>query len=169
MMAGSMVEEISRSFALNIRYAQNLLQDVSNDQMTSQPVAGMNHPAWIVGHLTHSFQAIGGEMGIAAWLPEGWAERFGTGSALADDPSQYPPQAELIEVFNDAAERVSNRLKQLSDLSLSEPLPDERYRHVFPTLGSAALHILTCHLSVHLGQLSAWRRAMRMKPVEDPL
>lgn len=48
----------------------------------------------------------------------------------------------------------------MTDSELDSPLPDERYREVFPTLGHAVLHILTVHTAIHLGQISAWRRAM---------
>ncbi len=45
----------------------------------------MNHPAWVVGHLTFVCQLLGSVVGLPAWLPEDWAGRFGPGSKLAAD------------------------------------------------------------------------------------
>jgi hypothetical protein len=50
---------------------------------------------------------------------------------------------------------------------LAQPLPDERYRHIFPTIGHALLHILTAHAAVHVGQVSVWRRAFGLPPLSD--
>ena len=148
------------SYSLAADYGRKLLADVDADQMVAQPVVGMNHPAWIVGHLVYSCQMIGIEMGLTAWLPSDWVRRFATGSAVTADIAAYPTKAELLAAFDDATSRIRQRLERMTDAALDGPLPDERHRHVFPTLGHAALHILTVHLAVHLGQLSAWRRVM---------
>jgi hypothetical protein len=164
-----MVGEILRSFGMVVGYARELLADVPDGRMAESPLAGINHAAWIVGHLAHSFQAIGGELGLGAWLPDDWASRFGTGTRPAPDRSVYPSKIELLGWFDDGARRLTERLRRMSDADLNVPLPDERYRHVFPTLGAAVLHILTVHAAVHLGQLSAWRRAIGLPGVKDPL
>src|SRR5579884_1581575 len=90
----AMRDDLLRSFGMAVEHGRRLLADVADEQMCGQPVAGMNHAAWIVGHLAHSFQAIGGEMGIELWLPAGWAERFGTGSRLSSCRADYPSRDE---------------------------------------------------------------------------
>jgi hypothetical protein len=137
--------------------------------MVAQPFTDINHPAWIVGHLTYSLQAIGGEIGVASWLPPKWSVLFGTGTVLSTEPGSYPSRTELLERFADARRRISDRLAEMTESDLSEPLPDERHREVFPTVGSALLHILTVHAATHIGQLSAWRRSMALPRVSDPL
>ena len=154
-----MREELLNSYALVLADARRLLADVSDDRMASQPIEGMNHPAWIIGHVVYSFQMIGIEMGLAPWLPEGWADRFRTDSTPVSDRSAYPAKCELLGAFDDAAGRIRRRLAAMDDRDLAGPIPDVRYRQTFPTLGHAVLHILTVHTCVHLGQLSAWRRA----------
>src|SRR2546421_12803736 len=94
-MSQMICEQILRSFRMNADYWRQLLAEVADEQMTAQPVPGMNHAAWIAGHLTHSFEAIGGEMGIPPWLPPQWASLFGTGSRLKTDRTMYPSTAEL--------------------------------------------------------------------------
>lgn len=163
-----MIAEILNSFKMNIDYARRLLVDIPEEQMTAQPTDGMNHPAWILGHLTGSFQLIGGEMGVKPWLSQQWLASFQTGSTPAASDSSYPGKDDLVQAFEDAQARLTAALANMESEDLDEPLPDARYRHVFPTLGSAVLHILTTHTAVHLGQLSAWRRAMGLPAVADP-
>lgn len=164
-----MLTELQRSFALNLEHATRLLEGLTDQQMVAQPLPDMNHPAWIVGHLTYSLQSIGGEIGLATWLPPEWSMLFGTGSVHSTDPGRYPSKTELLERFTDARQRISDRLAQMTEGDLNQPLPDERHRDVFPTVGTALLHILTVHAATHIGQLSAWRRAMGLPPVGDPL
>ena len=162
-------DAIPRSFQMNMAYCRALLADVPASEMGAQPVAGLNHAAWIAGHLAYSFQAIGTELGLRPWLPDHWASLFGTGSRALPDARMYPAKAMLTDVLEDSAGRLVDRLRSAEDSELARPLPDERYRDVFPTLGAAVLHILVAHAAVHIGQLSAWRRAMRLRPVPDPL
>jgi uncharacterized damage-inducible protein DinB len=164
-----MLAELLRSFDMNMLYGRRLLADLSDEQFTTQPVAGMNHAAWIVGHLCHSFEMIGGELGLPPWLPANWADYFGTGSSPLPVQAGSPGRIQLLSALADSQRRLTDALKAMPDAHLARPLPDERYRRIFPTLGSAVLHILTVHAAVHIGQLSAWRRAMRLPPVIDPM
>jgi hypothetical protein len=41
--------------------------------MSEQPVEEMNHATWIAGQLAHSFEAMGGELGLEPWLPSSGA------------------------------------------------------------------------------------------------
>jgi hypothetical protein len=40
-----MISDVLQSFGMSMDYGRNLLADVDEQQMTVQPVAGMNHPA----------------------------------------------------------------------------------------------------------------------------
>jgi hypothetical protein len=110
--------------------------------------------------LTHSYQAIGGEMGIVPWLSSSWAELFGTGSIPVDRPHVYPNKTELLTALADGQHRVVERLIELGDSGLLAPLPDECHREMFPTIGHAVMHILTSHAAVHVGQVTDWRRVV---------
>ena len=94
---------------------------------------------------------------------------FGTGSQLSPYRDDYPSKSELLGALSDGPKRLTDALRAMTDAYLDGPLPDERYRDIFPTLGSATLHVLTVHAAVHIGQLSAWRRAMDLPPVADPM
>ena len=157
-----MIEEILNSYRISLDRVRTLVADLNEDQMVSQPIALPNHPAWTIGHLIYGAHMIGQEMGIPPWLDETWLEFFRTGATPQADISVYPSKDELLSALDSAAARLSQKLQTMTDDDLAGPLPDERYRTVFPTLGHAILHILTAHTSIHIGQLSAWRRAMSL-------
>jgi hypothetical protein len=157
--------ETLNSYAIALDSGRRMLADLRDDQWFAQPIEGMNHPAWIVGHLAYSCQMIGIEMGLAAWLPEDWGEYFGTDARSAAVGERYSSPSELLSAFENAAKRVQRRLAEIDDTDLAGPLPDQRHRETFPTLGHAVLHILTVHTAVHLGQLSTWRHAIGLPSV----
>ncbi len=155
-----MIEEILNSYRISLDRVRGLVADLNEDQMVSQPAALVNHPAWTIGHLIYSAQLIGEEMGIDPWMDEAWLELFHTGATPQADMAIYPSKEELLNALDAAAATLSEKLQTMTDDDLAGPLPDERHRNGFPTLGHAILHILTVHTAMHLGQLSAWRRAM---------
>jgi hypothetical protein len=161
------VFEVVNSYRLTLDYLRRLVADLPDEQLAAQPSGVVNHPAWVIGHLIYSCQAIGGELGLPAWLPSGWSERFGTGSIPAADRATYPAKAELLSALADAEMRVVDRLMDLGDAGMASPLPDERFRSKFPTIGHAVVHILTAHTAVHVGQISAWRRAAGYPPLSE--
>jgi hypothetical protein len=121
-----MIAELLRSLAMNMEYAHRLLADVGESQMTAQPVVGMNHAAWIAGHLAYSFQMIGGELGLKPWLPSRWAELFGTGSDPQTVTDDYPKREDLFAALEEGQRRLSEALTAMSDTDLNRALPDER-------------------------------------------
>jgi hypothetical protein len=154
-----MVDEVVNSYRLTLEYLRRLVEDVPDDDFARHPNGLANHPAWIVGHLTYSCQALGGELGLSPWLPAEWEAQFGTGSVPTSDRSAYPPQAQLLDALADGERRVSSRLRVIGDGGMAAGLPDQRHRTRLPTIGHAVVHILAGHTAVHVGQLVAWRRA----------
>ncbi|MDI6783704.1 MAG: DinB family protein [bacterium] len=159
-----MIKEIINSYSLCLDYARRLVSDLTEDQMVAQPTNLPNHPAWTIGHIIYSAQMIGGEIGIQPWLTPDWVELFRTGSIPKSDISIYPEKKILLDALNDAENRINQRLFEITESDLAQPLPDERYRIIFPTTGHAVLHILTVHIAHHIGQMVAWRRAMQLPP-----
>jgi hypothetical protein len=161
-----MIYEVAASYSRAVDYLRQLVADVPDEMLRRQINGVVNHPAWVIGHVIYSCQAIGGEMGINPWLPPDWAERFGTGTVPVEAKKDYPSKQELLDALSDAQQRVNDRLFALGDLGLTVPLPDERYREIFPTLGHAVLHILTVHTAIHVGQVTVWRRAIGLGPLD---
>ena len=162
-----MVAEVLNSYRLTLDYLKRLVADLPDERLADQPHGVVNHPAWIIGHLTHSCEAIGGELGLSPWLPEDWSRKFGTGSVPTADRCAYQSRADLLAALMDAVARVSDRVVALGDSGMEAPLPDQRFREMFPTVGHAVVHILTAHAAVHVGQVSAWRRAAGYPPPSE--
>lgn len=162
-----MRSEILTSFRLVVEYARRLVADIPPQDYVAQPAGVPNHPAWILGHLVHSFQAIGGEIGVTPWLNDNWQSRFGTGSAPSPHLDDYPSKSALIATFDDAVNRITNAVENITPQDLSAPLPDKEYRKTLPTIGHALTHILIGHASVHVGQLTVWRNARQLPRVRE--
>lgn len=163
-----MISEVLNSFSMTLAYLERLVADVPDERFAEQPPGLTNHPAWVIGHLAMSLQAMGGELGLTTWLPKDWPSQFGTGSIPTSDRPSYPSKQELLENLEEGRRRLAVALLSVSENVLSAPLPDVRYQPLFPTLGHAVTHILGAHAAVHVGQVTVWRRAIGLQPLSDP-
>ncbi len=163
-----MKAEVLNSLALTLDFLRRQVADVDDDQMTRQVSGAVNHPAWVIGHLTYSFQALGGEFGMQPWLAKDWGDRFGTGSTPTSDPTAYPTKASLLRALDDAQRRINEAVAALEEVELSAPLPDLKYRDRLPTVGHAVLHVLSAHAANHVGQVTVWRRTMGLGVLTEP-
>lgn len=154
-----MIPELLNSYSLVLADVRASVGDLSDDQWTVQFSGVTNHPAWTIGHLIYSAQAIAGELGVSPWLPASWVELFRTGSSPKGTYSLYPSGSALVAALSDAEHRIRSVLSSAGSQQLGMRLPDERYTSLFPSVGHAVLHVLCGHTSYHLGQLAVWRAA----------
>ena len=154
------IEPVLHSFAYCLDFLREQVADVAAPDMVTQPNGIMNHPAWVIGHLTITCQNLGGVIGLAEWLTDDWAERYGTGSVPIADADLYETKEDALAMLRDAQVKITKAVDQLNDLRLDEPFPDESYREVFPTIRHALTQVLVGHTANHIGQVSVWRRAM---------
>jgi hypothetical protein len=159
------VKQVLHSFAYALDFLREQVADVSAVDMAALPSGISNHPAWVIGHLTHSCELIGGVIGLPPWLPAGWANRFGTGSVPVADATVYPAKSDALAVLQDAQARVMRAVEALDPARHDEPFPDRAYLAVFPTIGHALAQVLVGHTAFHVGQHSVWRKAMRLPPI----
>ena len=147
-------------------YAQKLVADLSEDQITKQPVAGqaMNHPALTIGHLAYTNNFAATLLGHPMECPAEWKELLGNSAKPQADRSLYPSKAVLLSALESAHSRLKAAIVSAKPEQLAEPAP-ERMRNRYPTVEHVLLFLLTAHEAVHLGQLSAWRRASGLPPV----
>ena len=154
------LEPVLHSFAYALDFLREQVADVGAAEMVGQPNGIANHPAWVIGHLTHSCQMLGGVIGVAEWLPGDWAKRYGTGSVPVADAGAYEAKDEARAILRDAQSRITRAVERLDDARLAQPFPDPSYREVFPTVRHALTQVLVGHTANHVGQLIVWRRAM---------
>ena len=154
------MKTILHSFAYALDYLREQVADVSPADMVTIPNGVANHPAWVIGHLTHTCQMIGGVVGLGEWLPRDWAKRFGTDSTPISDANAYEIKNHALAMLTDAQGRVMRAVAEVTDAQLDQPFPDPAFRDVFPTVRHALTQVLVGHTSMHVGQITVWRRAM---------
>ena len=169
------MEPILHSFAYSLDYLREQIADVSDELLTAQADGVPNHPMWTIGHLVFITQEIGGVVGIEPWLGEEWASQFGPGStaqsetnlsASFSDPVEKPlDKVALLACLDDARTRLTRAVRELTEEQLSAPFPDPAYADVFPTVRHALTQVLLGHTAFHIGQISVWRRAMKLAPM----
>lgn len=172
---GQIGETLAPAANLSMRYAERLLQGVAAGQFARLARPGgvqvqSNHPAFVFGHLALYPQRVMSALGLAlgaAQMPDSYAEVFKDGLECRDDAEGriYPPMSDVTARFFDAYRAAIAATAAAEDRSLLSPNPAEgRMREMFPTIGAAANFYLSGHVQMHLGQVSAWRRAMGMPP-----
>ncbi|MEC8801772.1 MAG: DinB family protein, partial [Planctomycetota bacterium] len=136
-------------FLLN--YGRKLTEDLSPQQYYEQPSQGLNHPAWVLGHLSFVAQFGVSLCGGETWLDESWNDNFGVGSTPQNTPEPYPSVAELLEGYEDGHARLTQAVQQADPTLLQKETEIETLRAVFPTQDLLVAHILTSHEATHLG------------------
>jgi hypothetical protein len=156
---------VLHSFAYALDFLREQVADVPARDMVAQPNGIRNHPAWVIGHLTHTCQLFGGAIGLAEWLPDDWAVRFGNGSMPMPDTAAYESKEEALAILRDAQTRVARVVERFDDVRLNAAFPDRSYLDVFPTVRHALTQVLVGHASYHIGQLTVWRNAIGLLPL----
>ena len=152
------VAPLLNSLRLNGEYAAQLTADVAEDQKVRQPAEGMNHPAWLLSHL-NVYHPVAAALLRGKTPADPMDHEFGMKSAPLPDPSAYKPLATLRDDFADGHAEVESALRSATLEDLSAPPPIERWRGRFGSVAEMMTYLLVRHESLHLGQLSAWRRA----------
>lgn len=148
-------------------YADKLLEGIEDSSLADLPAPGLNHPAWIVGHLglvsDYGLQLLGRPTACA----RSWHVLFGPGSTAEPDRARYPAKVELVEAMRRGYETLAGAAAEADPAAMAAPHPFEvRFlREGLPTAGQLLSHILTTHIATHLGQFSAWRRLRGMPGV----
>ena len=159
-----MIQHVTYLYQFNLKIAARLVGDLTREQMVQQPAGVVNHPAWSLGHLAMTSNNLGVLLGLESQAPEGWARIFATGGVPSGDPAIYPSREELLAFLTAQHERVTAAVQDADPAWFSTPHPNEQRRKFFPTVGDMVVMMMTSHEMNHLGQISAWRRAMGLGP-----
>jgi hypothetical protein len=144
-------------------YLLPMLADLQPDDWFRQPVAGVSHIAWQVGHMSVAQYHLalvcvrGKQPRDAELLPAGYGELFGRGSRVEAEASHYPQPSELRDVFDAVHARIPAELADLADSALDEPATISH--PAFPTK-FAALVFCGEHEMLHAGQIGLLRRML---------
>jgi hypothetical protein len=146
-------------------YCRMLIGDIPDERMAEQPLPGVNHPAWILGHLAWSTDRGRWVLGLEPELPAEWTTTFGFGSKPSASRGDYPGRDALVEAVERGFERLREQAASAAPERLGQPSPFERTREQLPTVKDVLTLLLTGHLGVHLGQLTTWRRMIGLPPL----
>jgi hypothetical protein len=140
---------------------QHLVSDVADEQFAAQPVAAINHPAWLFGHVS-----IYNEVIVKLLRGESfnnpWDQPCGKNSQPTADRSAYASKDEIVARFASGVEEACRSMESATADAWSAPLEHPTWGKQFKIVATAITFLATTHLAMHLGQLSGWRRAMNL-------
>ena len=99
---------------------------IHDDQMAIQPLKGMNHPAWILGHLLAIEQkVVSGVLGLPlpTSLDANWWSIYGIGSTPCPDHQVYKAKAFYMDGLAITAAQIVMYLKEKSDSDFAAKNP----------------------------------------------
>ena len=77
-----MTGPLIHAWNLNLGYAIRLVSDIPDEAMTLHPATGMNHAAWVLGHLDCTADMLGAMIGVRHVCPlSAWWRVQGMGRA----------------------------------------------------------------------------------------
>jgi uncharacterized damage-inducible protein DinB len=157
-----MFERECTIYAFLLGYAQRLVSDIEDARFVEQPAAGVNHPAWLLGHLAVAGDLFLRMLGEPIACPKEWVRTFGPGSRPSCLRTDYPSKAELLVALERTHQRVTQAARKATPEAMAEPHSIDFLRDSLPTRGDLLAHVMTSHEGMHLGHLSNWRRQMGM-------
>lgn len=150
-----------KSSQFQLDYCESLIANIDDERFAFQPLPGVHHPAWIVGHLAVVIDFVPALLGQEKALPDSWRALFGPGTKEQADRSLYPSKAELWEALVRGHQRAAEVVAAAPTEVLGQPNPTGVERLAgFKTVGELVFALLTSHEAIHLGQLSFWRRCV---------
>ena len=159
------ITAILRQYDFNLIYANELVRDLEENQMTLIPAEGLvNHPAFTLGHLVSGSAMMAEDLGGTIEMPPGWADLFlrkGPGDPRMPDPDEkkYPLKRDLLMELEKQHDKVKNKLLEKTPEELNAQFA-WRFGKLMPTLLDLTIFMCVNHEAMHLGQLAAWRRAV---------
>ena len=163
------VESIVYAWDNQLAYALALVDDLTDEQIILRPGGNMNHPAWILGHVGAyhpvTLQLLAGE---PVDDPKTNPLYGFAGHGPLDDIKPYGSKQAIVARFADGHEQVAKALLDATPEAFRRPPTLERWAKAYPTVEFMLPDLLLHHESLHIGQISIWRRAAGLPAVEFP-
>ncbi|MEQ8847550.1 DinB family protein [Botrimarina sp.] len=146
------------SYRWGIESFQRLTADVPDERMAEQPIEGINHPAWLIGHVSPYNDVI---VALLRGVPfdNPWRTRYGKESSPTSDRGEYPSKDQLIAELTAGYERAAAAMAEAPRDAWTATFDHPEWGKQFDSVAPAVTFLATTHLALHLGQLSGWRRA----------
>jgi hypothetical protein len=83
-----------------------------------------------------------------------------------EQDGRYPGKDAVLQRYVERYTALADALESVPDEVLQQANPmGGRMTEMLPTIGAAAMFLCGSHLQMHLGQVSAWRRAIGLGSV----
>ena len=162
-------QSIVHAWDVGLRYALALLAELSEEQLVVRPGGNMNHPAWILGHISLYHPIVPALFRGESFEDPADDDLFGfRGRGPLPGSEIYGTKSSQINRFIDGHELVAQSLLAVTPEQLCRPPCLTRWAEKYPTVELLLPEILILHESLHIGQLSSWRRAVGLPGVEFP-
>jgi hypothetical protein len=149
--------------------AQALLADLTDEHMVLRPGKAMNHPAWILGHVSIYHPVVVDLLAGRPLVDVKDDRLYGfQGQGPVDDLSVYGTRDSIVQRFVDGHEQVAQALLAAKPQAFQQKPTLERWAKTYPTVEFMLPDLLLTHESHHIGQISIWRRAAGLPPVTIP-
>ena len=150
---------------VSTNYAEMLVKEIPAEKFAHMPHPKMNHPAFCLGHLSiypdKMFELLGMEDRVEE--KPGFEELFSPAAECVEQDGRYPEKDVIVAHFLERHRTLAEALPEVTDEILQQTNPMEgQMKELFPTIGAALIFTTTGHIMMHLGQISAWRRAIGM-------
>ena len=151
------------------QYTETLLADIGPESWYDQPVDGINHVAWQVGHVAMA------QYGLALYrqrgrgesdrelIPREFMRMFAKDSSPSIDIEGRPDAGEIRTVFDRVHQQV---LKELETYPLEELETPVDFPYVGFSNKLGALLMSAHHEMLHAGQIGMLRRLLGKPPIE---
>ncbi|MGL4513571.1 MAG: DinB family protein [Lacipirellulaceae bacterium] len=154
-------EDLAFAYRWGADTMKRLVSDVPDEDFARQPVAGVNHPAWLLGHVSVYHEVIA-QLLRGESFDNPWDAPCGKNSEPSPDRSQYRTKEGALARFDAGLADALMAIASASAEAWTAPMTHPTWGKQFKTGGGAVLFLATSHLSYHTGQLSGWRRAMAL-------
>ncbi|MGQ0640465.1 MAG: DinB family protein [Gemmatimonadaceae bacterium] len=146
--------------------AQPILAGLDDSHLALKPQPESKTAGWLIGHL-----AVTGDFGRrlcgrVPLCPVEWRAAFNPGSQPSTERTSYPPMATLQDAFRAVYADLAAAALNADPSTLAAINPFTPARAAYPTAGDFVGYLLAGHLAYHLGQLSGWRAAAGLSPVQ---
>jgi DinB superfamily len=148
----------------SVAYGKQILADIEDQRMAERPL-NLNPPAWLLMHLASAADYAAALLGGQGVCPADWKDRADTKKPVSSNRADYPSHADLLKYFESSYQHAADLLSKATPEQLAAPQKLGFFEQELPTVADMAGFLLVAHLAIHLGQISAWRRATGKAPL----
>jgi uncharacterized damage-inducible protein DinB len=143
----------------NREYLKWMLDGIPDKELDSTFGEGSHSARWILVHLAIAVDYGFKQLDKKTVASKIWHRAYGPGSSPSSNAEIRPSKEELLKFIDEQYAKLCEAAVAFDGTKLNVP-HQVKLLESMPIKTKADLvgHILTTHFSVHLGQLSAWRR-----------